>query len=364
MRLFSFIQPRTISEETLYAYTVFFAALILIILLATAVYLGIRKRRYLREKTIQAFFDHWLSQALLDDFSCGVAVQVPEELQDLPKNKIGRQYAINQLINTKKNLTGVAARNVIYLYEHLGLLSASMDKFRSRIWYRKAKGIYELYMMEQRQTAAAIQKHTNSGNEYVRLEAQTAVLAFEGFKGLRFLNTLTHTMNNWQQIKLLDQLLALDPGHFEQLPQWLKSPVDSVVEFALKLAEIYQQMQVKDEATACLQHAALRVREQAVKTLTRIGDETSAAILVSMYPTAGEHLGGAILNALGYIATDDQRPFLEELYASGDPSLKLQVARIIATCCTNGFGFLQQKGQAEPVPYQQLFLHVKYQLER
>lgn len=364
MLYFSFIQPNSISEETLYAFTIFFAGSIAVILIATGIYLGIRKRRFLKEKNIQAYFDHWVSQALLDDFSNGVALQVPDELKDLPRNKIGRQYAINQLVNTKKNLTGVAARNVIYLYERLGLLSASLDKFHSPIWYRKARGIYELYMMEQQQTAADIQKYTNSSNEYVRLEAQTAVLAFNGFKGLGFLNTLTHPMNNWQQVKLLDQLLALDPGHFEELPRWLKSPVASVVEFALKLAEIYQQMQVKDEATACLEHPSPRIQEQAIKTLTRIGDETTAAILVKMYPTAGDHLQNTILNALAYIATDHEKAFLEEVYENGDPSVKLKAAHIIATTCSNGLQVLAQKAQAEPVPYESIYRHIQYQLAR
>ncbi len=338
--------------------------MIAVILVATSIYLGIRKRRFQQEKKIQEFFDHWLSQALLDDFSGGVELQVPDELKDLPRNKIGRQYAINQLINTKKNLIGVAARNVIYLYEHLGLQNTSMAKFNSPIWYRKAKGIYELYMMEQKNAEQQIQKYTNSSNEYVRLEAQTAVLAFGGFEGLRFLNTLTHPMNNWQQVKLLDQLLALDPGHFEDLPNWLQSPVDSVVEFSLKLAEIYQQMQVKAEATACLEHASPKVREQAVKTLTRIGDEESAAILAAMFPTAGDHLQKVILDALEHIATDHERPFLQQQYEQGDPSQRLQVAQIIANCCTNGLQLLQQKGEAEPVPYLEIFLHVKYQLAR
>lgn len=360
----TFIQPTTIPEGALYAYTIFFAGIIAVILLVTAIYLRVRKRRFMQEKKIEEFFDQWLSQALLDDFTGAMELQVPAELKDLRKNRIGRQYAINQLINTKKNLIGVAARNVIYLYEHLGLLSTSMNKFNSPIWYRKAKGIYELYMMEQRQAEPLIRRYTNSSNEYIRLEAQTAVLAFAGFKGLAFLNTLTHPMNNWQQIKLLDQLLPLDPGHFEQLPEWLRSPVNSVVEFSLKLAEIYQQMQVKDDATACLQHPSPRIREQAIKTLTRIGDEESAAILTAMYPSAGDHLRKSILNALEHIATDQEKPFLEEELENGDPAVKLQIAHIIASCCSDGLQMLQQKAQATPAPYQQIFLHIKYQLAR
>ncbi|WP_343702371.1 HEAT repeat domain-containing protein [Chitinophaga sp.] len=358
MQPLSFVQPRTIAESSLYAYTIFFAGIIVLILIATGIYLRIKKRRFMQEKQVQEFFDHWLSEALFGDFSNGAAVEVPPMLQDLPHNRIARQYAINQLINTRKNLTGVAARNVVSLYEQLGLRDTSVRKLHSHVWYLRAKGIHELYMMEQQDTKPLIQQYTNSQNEYVRLEAQTAMLSFEGFAGLHFLNTLTRPMNNWQQVKLLDQLLPLDPGHFEQLPQWLRSPVDSVVEFALKLAEIYQQMQVKEEATACLQHPSLKVQVQAVKTLTRIGDEASAAILVALYATAGTQLRKAILNALEHIASDQERPFLEQELENGNPAVQLQAARIVANCCTNGMQLLQQKAQVAPV-YDRIFLHIK-----
>ena len=333
--------------------------LIIFILVATQLRLAARKKHFLLEKKVQGFFDQWLSNMLLDDFSGGVAIEVPNELKDIRKNRIARQYAIDQLISTKKSLVGIASRNVVYLYEQLGLKTSSLRKFNSRTRYKKAKGIYELYMMEQKEMKDRILRYTNSSNEYIRLEAQTAVLAFSGFEGLAFLNNLTRPMNSWQQVKLLEQLEPLDPGYLEPLETWLLSENNSVVIFALKLAEIYQQYHLKEAVTACLQHPKEKVRTQAIKTLMQIGDEHTAQILVEKYATETIVNRTAILQALENIATDHQRSFLEKELESGNTSIQLQIARIMAKCCTNGMAELQQKPG-----FQQIFLHIKSEMAR
>ena len=352
-------QPDTIPADTLFAYTVFFVALIILILVATHFRLASRKKHFLLEKKVQDFFGQWLSNMLLDDFSGGVAVEVPNELKDTRNNRIARQYAIDQLISTKKSLVGIASRNVVYLYEQLGLKTSSLRKLNSRTRYKKAKGIYELYMMEQKEMKDRILRYTNSSNEYIRLEAQTAVLAFSGFEGLAFLNNLTRPMNGWQQVKLLEQLEPLDPGHLEPLENWLLSKNHSVVIFALKLTEIYQQYHLKEAVTACLQHESEKIRTQAIKTLMHIGDEYSAQVLVEKYPKETIVNRTAILQALENIATDQQETFLEKELESGNTSIQLQVARVIAKCCTNGMSALQQKPG-----FQQIFLHIKSEMER
>ena len=352
-------QPDTIPADTLYAYTLFFVALIILILIATHLRLSIRKKQFLLEKKVQEFFDQWLSNMLLDDFSEGVEVEVPEGLKDTRKNKIARQYAIDQLISTKKSLVGIASRNVVYLYEQLGLKTSSLRKFNSRIWYKKAKGIYELYMMEQKDMKDPVLRYTNSSNDYIRQEAQTAVLAFSGFEGLSFLNHLTRPMNSWQQVKLLEQLEPLDPGYLDPLENWLLSENHSVVIFALKLAEIYQQYHLKEAVEACLLHPKEKVRTQAIKTLMQIGDEHTAQVLEEKYATETIVNRTAILKALENIATDQQKAFLEEELQSGDTSIQLQTARVIAKCCTNGMAGLQHKPG-----FQEIFLHIKSEMAR
>ena len=67
-----------------------------------------------------------------------------------------------------------------------------------------------------------------------------------------FLDSLTYPLYEWQQIKLLEQLAAIDTDNMTHLPLWLRSSNEYVVQFALKLADIYQQIYVNDIVIDCL----------------------------------------------------------------------------------------------------------------
>lgn len=358
------IRPDTIHPELLYLYTALFIAGILLILLRTSILARKRRKKFLVEQQVQSVFDEWLSHLLTEDFPHDDTFKTPEWLAPGPKNRIARQYAINQLISTKKNLIGLAGRNIVWLYEKMRLKADSIAKFRSPVWHIKAAGIYELYMMEQQDMQAAIAKHTNHRNAYVRMEAQTAVLAFAGFEGLIFLDTLTRPMNEWQQLKLIEQLTPLDPGNLEHLHIWLNAGNPDVVLFALKLAGLYQQLQVLHDVVLLLKDHREKLREQAIRTLERVGDQNTPSILIQRYAveTAGNRK--TILESLASMATDHELPFLSTLLEKGDPDTQLQAARIMMKCCSNG-GILVKERSIEPGDtFQQLYLHVKSEMVR
>jgi hypothetical protein len=323
-----------------------------------------RRKKFLIEQQVQAVFDEWLSHLLTEDFPHDNTFITPEWLEPGPKNKFARQYAINQLISTKKNLIGLAARNIVWLYEKMGLKAESLTKFRSPVWHIKAGGIYELYMMEQEDMQAAIAKHTNHRNAYVRMEAQTAVLAFAGFEGLTFLDTLTRPMNDWQQLKLIEQLTPLDPGNLDHLSIWLNAGNPDVVLFALKLAGLYQQLQVLNDVIVLLKDHREKLREQAIKTLVRVGDETTPSILIQQYAVETPGNRKTILKSLESMATDKELPFLSTLLEQGDPDIQLQAARIMMKCCSNGGALVQGRSLEAGDTFRQLYLHIKSEMAR
>lgn len=357
-------RPDHIHPELLYLYTVVFIVSILLILLRTSVLLRKRRKKFRIEQEVQSVFDEWLSQLLMEDLLHGTTFETPEWLVRSPKNRIARQYAIDQMISTHKNLIGLASRNIVWLYEKMGLKEDSITKFHSHIWHVKARGIYELYMMEQQDMQHVISQHTNHRNAYVRMEAQTAVLAFAGFEGLLFLDTLTRPLNDWQQLKLLEQLAPLDPRNLDHLSTWLNAGNADVVLFALKLTALYQQLQVREDVVALLKDHREKLREQAIKALVRVGDENTPSILVQRYAVETPANRKVILKSIEQMAADNELPFLLGLLENGDPDDKLQAARIIMKCCTNGPTLLQEKSTGPGDLYQQLFFHIKSELAR
>ncbi len=301
---------------------------------------------------------------MLEDEDAEKPIIIPAKFTKHFRNPAKRQFAINELLNMKRNFTGYTGDNIIKLYLQSGFKKDSMSKFRSTVWHKKAKGINELYVMNQQDMIPKIFKHTNHYNEIVRMEAQTAMIGFLGFEGLRFLDVVTQPVSDWQQVKILEQLKTLDPGEMKNIGAWLQSPNDTVVIFALKLTDVYQQFQVYDEVVSCLAHTNSKVRMLAVKTLVRIDNETTAAVLTSQYSKEAGVNRYAILGAIKRVATENEQSFLTTQLSDEDDLIKLEAAKVLAYCCVDGLDILKQKAAENAEPYEQIYRHVKRELQR
>ncbi|HJU45828.1 MAG TPA: HEAT repeat domain-containing protein [Chitinophagaceae bacterium] len=283
-------------------------------------------------------------------------IHISEDLARFLKKESNRQFIIRNLINIKKNLTGVTTDITVYLYEKLNLRRDSIKRMKSSAWHHKAQGIYELYMMNQREEQAAIFGHTNSNNEYVRMEAQTASIGFSGFNGLVFLDNLTYPLHEWQQIKLLEQLAAIDIDNMPHLPHWLQSSNEYVIQFALKLADIYQQIYVNDIVITCLSSNNEKIRYQAIKTLGRIAQETTADALKERYYKETSSNKLEIIKQLAIIGTSDDLPFLTDRLKEEDESLILEAGRAIMTASGKNWQIMEEKKISESI-----FKQIKYE---
>jgi hypothetical protein len=323
-----------------------------------------RKKSRIKKET-QKSLESWIIGNLLDENETEAnpaSVHPPLKFQKHFK-KARRQFTINQLIDVKKNLTGKVSDSIVHLYEHSGLKRDSLRKFKSNKWYKKVKGINELYMMDQQDMLDSIYKYTNSHNEYIRMEAQTAMIHFYGFEGLKFLDIVTHPISEWEQLKLLEQLKTLDFEEMDNLHQWVKSPNFTVVVFALRLAAVYQQYHVHDDIVGCLEHENEKVRAQAATTLGKIAGDNTAAILAEHYFKEVFTNRQNILDSLLNIASDNEKDLLIRQLDDENDSLKLDVARVIAKCCNSGFDILKEKAKQYPDPYEQIYLHLKNELQ-
>ncbi|MES2701257.1 MAG: HEAT repeat domain-containing protein [Bacteroidota bacterium] len=323
--------------------------------------LHIKKRRFFEKERITGNLYKWIGEALVegDDLIARLSPRLTKHF----RKPAHRQYIIDSLINTRKNISGAAAENIVSLYVSLGLKNDSLRKLHSMTWYRKSRGIYELYMMTQHDVLPEIAKLANSGSDAVRTEAQTALVGFKGFKGLSFLDTLTHPLNEWQQVKLLEQLNKLDPEEMEGLEQWLESQNEDVVLFALKLTDIFSQLHLHDAIVVRLGSANERLRAQAIKTLGRIANHGTPAVLKATYAAETMANKKNILRQLCSIGDDNDLPFLIEKLDEPDDALKLEAGRAITRCDSKGTALLEEIANSKEglLP---IFKQIKYELSR
>lgn len=353
---FSFL----IETRHIWAVTAVFAVLICILASFIYIYLYKKKKRFYSNKNIQKSFEDWVGQFLFaNNKPESSTLTIPPYFKKQFKSNNKKQAAINILVQTKSNLTGSAADCIIYLYEQLGFRDFSIHKLKHSLWHIKAKGIQELYIMNQSDMLGKIYHYTNNKNKYVRKEAQTAVVHFLGFNGLHFLNVLSKPITDWQQINLMEQLKRFPPTPIKHLQVWLQSNNNTVVLFVLKLAAVYQQFQAYDAVERCLKHTDEKIRMQAAKTLLSITNDQTVNTIIEHY--AQETLTNKlnIIQQLAFMAIHTRQQFFFNCLQEEQPLIRLAAAKALEKQGVNVVALLKEKGINESHRDHQLFVHKK-----
>jgi hypothetical protein len=348
------------SPENLLTGVEIMAVCILIVVILIYAQLFAKKRLYFYTARIKNNVEVWISHIILEESVEGI--EIPKKFFRMLNDPKARQVAIDELIQCKKNFSGLVAENIIMLYNQLGLREDSLRKMKTkRKWYLQARGIQELYLMDQKNLLTKIYRETNSENDFVRSEAQIAVIHLTGFNGLRFLDVISYPLTLWQQIKLLEQLKLFGKKEdlSDRIPKWLQSKNDTVVVFALRLAAEYQQFAVSEAIMNCLVHPAIIVRTQAIKTLIVLADERTASTLVGYFSKEQFENQVHILDSLLAIATDEQQAFMVRLLEASDNIIKLKAALVLANNCSDGLRILEERAAIEPEPFERILRHVK-----
>lgn len=312
-----FFIKQIISPVYIYSASIFFISLSLIFVGYILIYFFFERRKTIRIKILKEIYSNIISEAVL----CS-----PEELQKflLQSNvqvikhkwfqkKFSRKYFLKEIFKTNENLSGSALENLRELYIYFNLHKDSYKNLQSAKWYKKAKAFQQLAEMKQEQYYKSIYKDTFHPNKYVREEAQIAIVKVAGFHGLRFLNIIKYQLTHWQQLSLIHQLGKQPLLKIDNITAWLTAQNDSVVEFALRLIEVYKIYVLHDACFICWPHQKAIIRMQYLQTLCSIANEYTADILIDNYKTATLNERILILKILSFIAGKQQLPFLTSL---------------------------------------------------
>jgi hypothetical protein len=327
---------------------------------AIYLYLFYKKRNFFYTDRIRKHLETWITQIIMEEAPEDIVIS--KKFYSILNNRVARQFAIDELIVCKKNFSGVVAENIIALYIQLGLKEYSLKKIATKNkWHTRARGIQELYLMDQTDVLTTIYKNTNSNNEFIRMEAQTGVIHLTGFPGLRFLDVISYPLTEWQQLKLLEQLRLYPKKEeiSEKIQNWLQSKNETVVIFALKLADEYQQFSIRKHVIDCLVHKTKAVRGQAIKTLVTLADENTPAILLGYFNKESFSNQVFILEAMPAIATENEYAFLLKLVDHENDTIKLKAAVVLAAISDKALAMLEKRGEEQPEPYHRIYRHVK-----
>ncbi|MBS1532516.1 MAG: hypothetical protein JSU01_19590 [Bacteroidetes bacterium] len=337
-------------------------ALMTCLLVFMLLYMYVKSVREKKQHKWRMISDMLINKAIFyedrDEIEDQILASVLEAAQKLIVNRYFRKFIAGELVSAKKNISGASADSLKQFYLQLGLDKYALKNLESRQWYVKAEAIQELTIMHTDEFIDQLHTHTNDKNEYVRMEAQAAMVQFKGFDGLDFLNSISYPLSNWQQIKLL-QLLSLKPPSTINIDKWFKSDNNSVVIFALKLARNYHRFELHDAITECLDHENADVRYEAIRCLNEIYTDETADHLISRFLQQGLKHQVAIARAMQNVGSKKDELFLFDLLKHESDELKLHAARALANASKEGLLSLEKYSKESEEAISQILMHIK-----
>jgi hypothetical protein len=342
----------------------FIACLMGVTLTYMLIYLYFKSKREKKHDKWLLISDLLIRKAVFyddDETEDATTIPVTDRATKLMRNRYFRELLTKEIMSAKRSISGTSADNLKHLYQQLKLDKYALKNLKSRYWHIKAKAIQELTVMEMDEFATELYSYTNNQNELVRMEAQTALVQFHGFEGLRFLDIVTYPISDWQQIKLLQQLSLVPPSDIS-IDAWLKSANNSVVVFALKLARNYHRFELHDTIVSCLDHEDPEVRLHAIHCLCEIYTDETSDQLISRFLNECFKNQLVMVKAFQNIGSEKDILFLSSLLDDDNDEMKLCAARALAHSGKSGLISLEDQAKTGGYPLTEMVLQIKGEL--
>jgi len=328
-------------QQTLFNAIIIFGFLIIILITFIFIYLFRKKKLWQRKVFLQTSLNNFIGEIAIceSEDELNEVFSNPSHqsvLRQFQRRELDRNLLISELAEISKKFRGITMENILWLFEKMNLEKQLLTNLRQRKWHRKAKAIKQLAYLQQKDSIKNIFSFTNHENDLLRMEAQIAIVKMIGFEGLKFLNNVTYPVSEWQQLRLIEELSSQTAVDLSNINEWLRSENLTVVNFALRLVEIYRLYDFYDEVKNCLSHNSMTICKTAVVTISQISNETTAQLLVAHYHGYDALTQLKILEILQVEGTKNELPFLFSLLNHADDSYKLQAAKAIVKISKTG----------------------------
>jgi hypothetical protein len=253
-----------------------------------------------------------------------------------------RAILVKTLLKLRNEIAGEMALSIQHLYVQTGLIDHAIQLLKSKKWDNIAKGINELTHFQIKEVNDLILNFINHPKRQIRKETQLYAVKLFNFEGLHFLNLLKSDLSEWDQIQLLEVLQKYGQQQPFDVKPWLCSTNESVISFALKLTEIYDQFDAQEELINLLQHPSEKIRIEAIQVLNYFSIFEAKPILIANFKKAKSDEQLAIFNMIENIYEPEDENFIIENTIHPNFEIKLSALKIFKKMNFNYFSNLKQ----------------------
>jgi hypothetical protein len=331
---------------------IIFSTATMIILL---IFILMNRNRMEREERLKQYLMEKY-QGLIIDYLFGETQ--PSQFEIIASDEFGRQVLVDQMIDVSVNLKGDAEEKLQKLYIQLELDRDSVRKATSNQWHKKIKGFRELAFMNIRDANDAIYEALNSHNEILRMEAQIALVRLSDDNPFEFLHHLERPFSLWEQITL-HELLVQHEMTVPDFRQWLGSPNETIVMFALRMVREFRQVEAEPDVVNALRHHDSRVRNLAISVSGILNFRTALEPMKRMYKNEDINNCLEILRSMGRMPDESMMSFLKlVLDKEDDVQLQIEATKAIENMGEEGVKALVKLMKSEYKNYSIIIRHV------
>ena len=272
--------------------------------------------------------DHKVSEAIVYGGDEGETKS--DNFSQFSTNSSFRDLFLVKLVDSERKFSGAAQTEISKLFQDYHLEKETLKKLNQKKPYLIAGGIQEVASMRVESAIPKIASFLNHPSPLVYQEAQYAMVSFKGFEGLRFLDTVSNKISEWQQLRLLLSVSTVPEDCDELVHRWLQSENVSVIIFTLLLLKKFQMLSFYSEVLDLLNHPSEEVRIQAVQTLQSLENASTVKDLTESFPNQTTEVQVEIIRVLKI--SKDQRcvEFLKtQLINHPFPKLKILAAETL-----------------------------------
>ncbi|WBL21154.1 HEAT repeat domain-containing protein [Zunongwangia sp. HRR-M8] len=208
------------------------------------------------------------------------------------------KMAIKEILLFHSNIKGESAEQLRKLFLRWKLDKFCIKQLSRGAWYTKSRAIFSLSEMLIAVDLQTIKPLLNHKRDEVRQQSQLYFVKLAKNQPLLFLDHLTKPLTIWEEIYIEDALRNEYQGVIPDFSKWLKSDLDSVVEFSVRMIAKFNQFENIPALLPLLDHSAESVRKETIKCYYVLEYVEVVELLVAKFENESHSVKKTILEAI------------------------------------------------------------------
>ena len=223
-----------------------------------------------------------------------------------------KKLILNEIIFLKLNLKGEVTNTFHFLYEQFDLFEYTKKLLKSRRFYLKCVGMYQLESLEYKKGIHFITPLLNHKNRSVKSSAFLTLISLKPNK-LESLIDFSHQITIAEEINIMDILHQKKTQRPTNLHQWIISDNISIIKLGIKLMMFYNYTNENETILTLLKHNDKSVRYEAITAVKFLFIYEAESILIEQFESEDTQNKLEIFNTLSAIGMTDSENFIAQL---------------------------------------------------